>query len=198
MEACSAFASLAALAVVMSTTRPIERVARRPPGPRQIGLAAQQDPAGRAVEARDVVLVLVVAAAVRRERGPELVAERHAHLVRDDTLEQVGVGVDVEIVGHAQQRAQLRRPVAPPRNPVDLVHAEPGRAPHQAQPLLGVAQRLFGGKLPGIRASGDAAGEVFDKPSHPAQKMGQPQPEMHRVHRFGPKRRSGGLVPGSG
>ena len=125
------------------------------------GLAAQQDPAGRAVEAGDAVLVLVVAAAFRRERAVELVAERRAHLVRDDALEQVGVGVDVEIVRHAQQRAQLGRPVAPPRHPVDLVHAEPGRAPHQAQPLLGVAQRLLGGKLLGIRARGRRGGQDF-------------------------------------
>ena len=196
MEACSAFASSPLLAV-----RDVDDQADRARGAPPLrslgeeGLAAQQDPAGRAVEARDAVLVLVVAAAFRRERGLELVAERRAHVVRHDALEQVGVGVDVEIVRHPQQRAQLGRPVAPPRHPVDLVHAEPGRAPHQAQPLLGVAQRLLGGKLLGIRACGRAAAETFDKASQPAQQVGQPQPEIHCIHRFGPKRGKTGLVP---
>ena len=110
-------------------------------------LAAQQDPADRAVEARDAVLILIVAAAVGVQRSGQLLAEVRAHVVWDDALEQIGVGIDVEIVGRAQDRAQLRRPVTPPRHPVDLVHAEPGCAAHETQPLLGVAQRLAGGEV---------------------------------------------------
>src|ERR1044072_10029140 len=68
------------------------------------GLPAQQDPSCRSVEAGDAMLVLVVASAFGGERGMPLLAKSRPHVGRDDALEQIGVGVDVDLGRRAQDR----------------------------------------------------------------------------------------------
>src|SRR2546430_11615629 len=57
------------------------------------GLTAQENPAGRAVEARDAMLILIVATAFGYERRLQFLAEARAHVVRDNALEQIRIGV---------------------------------------------------------------------------------------------------------
>jgi len=92
----------------------------------------------------------------------------------------------------------VRYPVKDPQNPgrVEFSHLRHFNALGEKQcktchsPEM---KLLTGGPTAPTRVP--AAAESQDEACQPAQKAGQPQPQVHCFHRFGPKRRNRQLVP---